>query len=85
MMRARPDVQLRPASAPMAPASPGLWELNSMSDLAVYFRSSRAWIFKLYKAGLLKGRVLGRPPGAARGGRLLFRREDVLEFLGERP
>jgi hypothetical protein len=42
---------------------------------------SRVWIFKLHKQGLLRGYLIGRKQGQERGGQLMFREDDIMEFL----
>lgn len=59
---------------------PRFWTVR---ELAERLRVSRVWIFRLYRAGRLRGQVIGRLPGEERGGRLLFTEREVLRFLHE--
>jgi predicted DNA-binding transcriptional regulator AlpA len=56
-------------------------QLLSLGDVAARVRVSKPWIFEHYKKGALRGFLVGREPGAKRGGRLLFREADVIAWL----
>ena len=72
---------MKPRLRALPPPPPELEEYFTTGHVAGKIHATRQFVHAAYKAGKLKGVIIGREPGATRGGILRFRLRDVQAFI----